>query len=94
MDEHRGDPMVFPRVGRVRGPVARSTTWWGRAWVRSFEETALDVADLQNHVFCFRQRDELLGFGDGLRHRLFNQARDAAFAPAPASAATGETPQS
>jgi uncharacterized Zn finger protein len=47
MDEHRGDPMVFPRVGRVRGPVARSTTWWGRAWVRSFEETALDVADLQ-----------------------------------------------
>src|SRR3954453_6826969 len=38
------DPMVFPRVGRVRGPAARSTTWWGRAWVRSFEETALDAA--------------------------------------------------
>jgi uncharacterized Zn finger protein len=38
--------MVFPRVGRVRGAVARSTTWWGRAWVRSFEETVLDAADL------------------------------------------------
>jgi len=42
----RGDPLVFPRVGRVRGPAARSSTWWGRAWVRSFEETALDAADL------------------------------------------------
>jgi uncharacterized Zn finger protein len=41
-----GDPMVFPRVGRVRGPAARSTTWWGRAWVRSFEETVVDAADL------------------------------------------------
>jgi len=41
-----GDPIVFPRVGRIRGPVARSTTWWGRAWVRSFEETAVDAADL------------------------------------------------
>lgn len=41
-----GDPMVFPRVGRVRGPAARSTTWWGRAWVRSFEETVLDASDL------------------------------------------------
>jgi uncharacterized Zn finger protein len=41
-----GDPMVFPRVGRVRGAVARSTTWWGRAWVRSFEETVVDAADL------------------------------------------------
>jgi uncharacterized Zn finger protein len=40
------DPMVFPRVGRVRGPVPRSTTWWGRAWVRSFEENVLDVSDL------------------------------------------------
>jgi uncharacterized Zn finger protein len=38
--------MVFPRVGRVRGPAARSTTWWGRAWVRSCEETALDSSDL------------------------------------------------
>ena len=41
-----GDPLVFPRVGRVRGAVARSTTWWGRAWVRVIEETALDAADL------------------------------------------------
>src|SRR4051794_15170118 len=41
-----GDPLVFPRVGRVRGAAARSTTWWGRAWVRSFEETVLDAADL------------------------------------------------
>ena len=45
-DSTTGDPIVFPRVGRVRGPVARSTTWWGRAWVRSFEETALDASDL------------------------------------------------
>jgi uncharacterized Zn finger protein len=37
--------MVFPRVGRVRA-AARSTTWWGRAWVRSFEETVLDAAEL------------------------------------------------
>lgn len=41
-----GDPLVFPRVGRVRGPAARSTTWWGRAWVRSFEETVVDATDL------------------------------------------------
>src|SRR3954454_2123843 len=41
-----GDPLVFPRVGRVRGAASRSTTWWGRAWVRSVEETALDAADL------------------------------------------------
>lgn len=40
------DPLVYPRVGRLRGPVARSTTWWGRAWVRSFEETVVDAADL------------------------------------------------
>ncbi len=38
--------MVFPRLGRVRGPAARSTTWWGRAWVRSFEENVLDFSDL------------------------------------------------
>jgi uncharacterized Zn finger protein len=38
--------MVFARVGRVRGAAARSSTWWGRAWVRSFEETVLDAADL------------------------------------------------
>jgi len=40
------DPIVFPRVGRVRGAAARSTTWWGRAWVRSFEETVVDASDL------------------------------------------------
>lgn len=38
--------MMFPRVGRVRGPAARASTWWGRAWVRSFEETVLEAADL------------------------------------------------
>lgn len=40
------DPLVYPRVGRLRGAVARSTTWWGRAWVRSVEETVVDEADL------------------------------------------------
>jgi uncharacterized Zn finger protein len=46
MDRYSADPMVFPRVGRVRGPAARSSTWWGRAWVRSFEETVVDANDL------------------------------------------------
>jgi len=46
MADRGGDPLVYPRVGRVRGAAARSTTWWGRAWVRSFEETAVDAADL------------------------------------------------
>jgi uncharacterized Zn finger protein len=41
-----GDPMIFPRLGRQRGATARSTTWWGRAWVRSFEETVLEASDL------------------------------------------------
>ena len=40
------DPMVLPRLARVRGAAARSSTWWGKAWVRSFEEVALDAADL------------------------------------------------
>jgi uncharacterized Zn finger protein len=40
------DPIVLPRLPRVRGPVGRSSTWWGRAFVRSFEELALDAADL------------------------------------------------
>lgn len=40
------DPLVYPRVGRLRGAVSRSSTWWGRAWVRSFEETVLGAADL------------------------------------------------
>jgi uncharacterized Zn finger protein len=38
-----GDPLV---LGRVRGAAPRSTTWWGRAWVRSFEETVFDASDL------------------------------------------------
>jgi uncharacterized Zn finger protein len=41
-----GDPMIFPRRGRVRGPSVRSSTWWGKAWVRSFEETVLEANDL------------------------------------------------
>ena len=36
------DPLVLPRSPRRRGAVARSDTWWGRAFVRSFEELALD----------------------------------------------------
>src|SRR4051812_7597487 len=40
------DPMVFPRVGRVRGPSARSTTWGGKDWVRSFEETVFEANEL------------------------------------------------
>ncbi|MFL6061973.1 MAG: hypothetical protein ACJ72E_12135 [Marmoricola sp.] len=40
------DPMVFPRRARVTGPTTRSRTWWGRAWVRSFEETVLEASDL------------------------------------------------
>ncbi len=38
--------MVFGRLGRVRGAAARSGTWWGKAWVRSFEETVLEPSDL------------------------------------------------
>lgn len=40
------DPIALPRIPRVRGAAARSSTWWGRAFVRSFEETAVDAADL------------------------------------------------
>ncbi|GAB3988650.1 SWIM zinc finger family protein [Nocardioides marmoraquaticus] len=40
------DPMVLARLPRRRGAVARSDTWWGRAFVRSFEETAVDADDL------------------------------------------------
>ena len=40
------DPLIYPRVGRLSGSVPRSTTWSGRAWVRSVEETAVDEADL------------------------------------------------
>lgn len=40
------DPMVLTRVPRRRGAAARSDTWWGRALVRSAEETAVDAGDL------------------------------------------------
>lgn len=40
------DPMVLPRMTRVRGATARSSTWWGRAFVRSFEELTVDASDL------------------------------------------------
>ncbi|MCZ4500445.1 MAG: hypothetical protein JWQ74_3000 [Marmoricola sp.] len=40
------DVMVLPRRSRVRGPATRSATWWGKAWVRSFEETVLEPRDL------------------------------------------------
>ena len=40
------DPMVFPRLTRTRGARARSSTWWGRAFVRSFEELTVEPAEL------------------------------------------------
>ena len=40
------DPIVLPRRTRLRGATARSTTWWGRGLVRSFEELTLDADDL------------------------------------------------
>jgi uncharacterized Zn finger protein len=40
------DPIVLRRLARVRGATARSTTWWGRAFVRSFEELTLEADDL------------------------------------------------
>lgn len=40
------DPTVLPRRRAVRGAAPRSSTWWGRAFVRSAEETAYDAADL------------------------------------------------
>ena len=40
------DPIVLPRLPRVRGAAARSTSWWGRAFVRSFEELTVDAGDL------------------------------------------------
>ncbi len=40
------DPIVVPRLPRVRGGAARSTTWWGRALVRSVEELTLEADDL------------------------------------------------
>jgi uncharacterized Zn finger protein len=40
------DPIVLPRLSRARGAAARSTTWWGRAFVRSFEELTVEAGDL------------------------------------------------
>jgi uncharacterized Zn finger protein len=40
------DPIVLPRLTRVRGAAARSSTWWGRALVRSFEELTLEAGEL------------------------------------------------
>ena len=40
------DPIVLARLTRVRGAAARSSTWWGRALVRSFEELTVEAADL------------------------------------------------
>ena len=40
------DPIVLPRLSRVRGTAARSSTWWGRALVRSFEELTVEAGDL------------------------------------------------
>ncbi|MET0998816.1 MAG: hypothetical protein ABWX73_08900 [Marmoricola sp.] len=40
------DPIVLARLSRVRGAAARSTTWWGRALVRSFEELTVEAGDL------------------------------------------------
>ncbi len=38
--------MLLPRLERRRGAVARSSTWWGRAFVRSCEESILDPREL------------------------------------------------
>lgn len=40
------DPIVLRRLTRVRGATARSSTWWGRALVRSFEELSVEASDL------------------------------------------------
>lgn len=40
------DPLVLARLPRRRGSAARSESWWGRAFVRSFEELAFDAGDL------------------------------------------------
>lgn len=40
------DPLLLARLPRRRGAVARSSTWWGRAFVRSCEESILDPREL------------------------------------------------
>ncbi len=39
------DPIVLPRTTRSRGTTARSSTWWGRAVVRSFEELTIEESE-------------------------------------------------
>ena len=41
------DPIVLRRRPRSKGATARGTTWWGRAFVRSFEELVLEPDDLR-----------------------------------------------
>jgi uncharacterized Zn finger protein len=40
------DPLLLPRLPRVRRAAPRGTTWWGRAFVRSCEELVVDATDL------------------------------------------------
>jgi uncharacterized Zn finger protein len=41
------DPMVLPRRPRARAGAQHAGRWWGRAWLRTCEELALDPADLR-----------------------------------------------
>ena len=52
------DPLVLPRSPRRRGAVARSDTWWGRAFVRSFEELALRTGDFAQSMAAVVLRRE------------------------------------
>jgi len=41
------DPMVLPRRPRLRPGAQPAGRWWGRAWLRTCEEVALDPGDLR-----------------------------------------------
>lgn len=41
------DPMVLPRRPRARAGTQHAGRWWGRAWLRTCEELALDPGDLR-----------------------------------------------
>lgn len=41
------DPMVLPRRPRARAEAQHAGRWWGRAWLRTCEELALDPAALR-----------------------------------------------
>lgn len=41
------DPMVLPRSPRTRSGSHRASRWWGRAWLRTCEELAVDPGDLR-----------------------------------------------